>query len=405
MLGAVWLCLFRYCQLNSYNDHSSFFYRRKDAFVPSYSRVREREADDYLSGLESKATPYNTRLGGGSRVDTHESDDTAPFCMGIPTLRRDKEQFLPRTLASLVDNLDKKEREQLGIITLISDEKATRNKAFGKPWLSALADKVLVHEGIEASLIEKNGYSTVPKTGVIKPMNEHVKRDYENLVRICRYRDADYFILVEDDVIASRDWFPRMRAALKEIEDSGDQNWLYLRLFYSETIHGWNSEEWPIYIRYILAVYVSVAGLIFVTHCFLRRKPMMRNPNTSRTLRLIAASILVVWMPVFTTLYFMAGRLLVNPYRPGVREMPNYGCCSQGLVVPARHLPLLEEGLANGPFDMPADSTIEKIAADSGLKKLAIVPSVMQHVGIRGSSFGGKQKVKNWNFSFERFTK
>ncbi|WP_206208898.1 aldehyde dehydrogenase family protein, partial [Vogesella mureinivorans] len=29
-------------------------------------------------------------------------------------------------------------------------------------------------------------------------------------------------------------------------------------------------------------------------------------------------------------LYFLAGRLAVNPYPTGVHDMPNYGCCAQG---------------------------------------------------------------------------
>jgi hypothetical protein len=97
----------------------------------------------------------------------------------------------------------------------------------------------------------------------------------------------------------------------------------------------------------------------------------------------------------------MAGRLLVSPYRVGVHEMPQYGCCAQGLAMPHRNLDKLERGLREPGYDLAGDSFIDMIAEKNRLKKWVMVPSVLQHIGIRGSSDQGYLKT-TWNFSFEK---
>ncbi|KAL6898922.1 hypothetical protein GGI43DRAFT_72816 [Trichoderma evansii] len=398
VLGLIWLLTFRYLQQTTYYDPSSYFFRWDAAYQPLYSAVREQEADAFLASSQTQ----NSRLLKGSEESIGYA---APYCIGIPTLQRERAQFFAKTAASLVDTLTPEERDSIYIVVLLSDTDATVNSAFGQHWLHAIADTVVVHEDTPKDLVASNGYQTIPRHPEFAARDERVRRDYSVLSELCRQNNAEYFILVEDDVIAARDWFQRLRDATPQVNERAvakNQDWLYLRLFYTETYMGWNSEEWPIYIRNIILIYAAVLGAMLATRQVYHMAQPSAKERASKVSKLLMANILFIWIPLFIGLGFMAGRLTVSPLPFGVQEMPRYGCCSQSLVIPSRHLPILEEKLKEPPYDLPADSTIEKTADSLGLDKWALVPSAFQHIGARGSSARGGALKSTWNFSFER---
>jgi hypothetical protein len=117
---------------------------------------------------------------------------------------------------------------------------------------------------------------------------------------------------------------------------------------------------------------------------------------------LVPLLVLGIWMPAAITLYFLAGRLSMQPFPSGVREMPAYGCCSQGLVFPRHQLdPLIQRLRSPALKEHYPDQIIEAVAGER-LAKWALVPSVLQHVGRKGSSTALPGSVKQtWNFQFE----
>ncbi|KAH7313783.1 hypothetical protein B0I35DRAFT_435846 [Stachybotrys elegans] len=245
-----------------------------------------------------------------------------------------------------------------------------------------------------------------------------MRLDHSVLVERCRSRGSRYFALVEDDVVASRDWFDRTRRALEYVERRGGRDWVYLRLFYSEFFMGWNNEEVLDYMQAIFLVYVVVL-LGFVE---LRRRHKLGGSSSSSggsggsgkisapllsgpAFTYLAALALGLWTPALIALYFLAGRVTMHRLSPfplaGVREMPRYGCCAQGLVFPRRHLAGLQRLLRDPPYDFAGDMILEGWAGDRGLAKWALDPSVLQHVGMTESS-DGPRLAEVWNFSFER---
>lgn len=402
VLCLIWFIAFRYFQQTTYFDPSSYFFRWDAAYQPYYSAVREQEADVFLASIQSSPSSHPNRLRKGSEGSVGRA---TPYCIGIPTLQRERAQFFAKTATSLVDTLTPEERELIHIVVLLSDNDATVNSAFGQDWLHAIADTVVVHEDTPQKLVAENGYQTISRHSESASRDERVRRDYSVLSETCRRNEADYFLLVEDDIIAARDWFKRLQDATPQVNERAaakSRDWLYLRLFYSETYLGWNSEEWPTYVRNIALIYMVVLGLMLaIRHLHQMAPPSVRDRAVKNS-KLLMANILFIWLPLFIGLGFMAGRLTINPLPTGVQEMPRYGCCSQGLVIPSRHLTVLEEKLRQAPFDLPADSTIEKAADTLQLDKWAIVPSVLQHIGARGSSAKGGAIKTTWNFSFER---
>ncbi|POR36406.1 Uncharacterized protein TPAR_03408 [Tolypocladium paradoxum] len=399
----AWLGLVAWCYFNTFDDPSSIFYDPSRAYRLRFSTVRTAEVDRYLQQTAFAAP--KSRL-------------AAPLlCVGIPSVNRTTELFLKHAVGSLVDTLSPAERELVYVVVLLADKAPETHSAYGQEWLGRLADEVVVYgdggtstEGATAS------YRAIPYDVGETPRGdgrtENMRLDHSVLVERCRSQTTPFFALVEDDVIASRDWFARFRSAVghvdREAQKSG-RDWLYMRLFYSELLMGWNAEEWLSYAEVVFGLY-AVLLLLFVE---LRRRHRLgpvgpSAKGSAQNFNLMAALVFCLWTPALIALFFMAGRIslrrLVSPLPlggGGVLEMPNYGCCAQGLVFPSRHLEGLQALLRSPPFAFAGDQILEDYARDRGLAKWALDPSVLQHAGRRESS-DGPRKADVWNFSFER---
>ncbi|KAM0434633.1 hypothetical protein ACHAPT_003732 [Fusarium lateritium] len=308
-------------------------------------------------------------------------------------------------MASMLDTLSPEERRLVDLKILLADDKPQGHPAWQQPWLHNVADEVLVYGTESSSGIDDDGQPVTAisrRSAIGDDRNKRVQLDYANIIRACRGTEADYFVLVEDDVIASRDWFRRLSSSLEETEARNTgADWFYLRLFYSETLLGWNSEEWPVYLRDCIFIYTTVVLIVLLVRCRSAVSKSMRPTELVKSNVSLVIQI-VFWVTAYLALYFMAGRLLVDPYRVGVHEMPRYGCCAQGLAMPRRHLEGLEKRLREPPHELAGDSFIDMVADQEGLKKWAMVPSVLQHAGVRGSSEHGGYYKTTWNFSFEK---
>ncbi|UZP43442.1 hypothetical protein NXS19_011258 [Fusarium pseudograminearum] len=376
VLAMIWLSLFQLCRLYTYYDPSSFFYDSRKAYETRYTDLRERDADHLLNNLHHASTDELSNVN-SPKDDVDIQGEDKRICIGIPSVRREKQHFLPRTIASLVEGLDAGERSALRITVLLADDNPMSHPAFGQEWLHILADEVLLY-GNDSSSAEPNIYRYVQpfasEGDKALLRNDRVHRDYATLMENCRVTEAQYFVLMEDDVIAGRHWLSRLLDGLK----------------------------------YLNGVTTPENGFTFD---FSTQKPISAGiqNNGPSTLFVRCASTpcynvlhLTLWSALFIALYFMAGRLTVDSYKEGIQEMPNYGCCAQGLVIPQQHLLTLENALHAAADDIAGDSLIEKFADDQALKKYAIVPSLLQHVGIKGSSDAQGSKKATWNFNFER---
>ncbi|KAF5648938.1 alpha-1 3-mannosyl-glyco 4-beta-n-acetylglucosaminyltransferase C [Fusarium sp. NRRL 52700] len=400
-LASLWVILFQLCRLYTFSDPSSFFYDSGRAYETRYSTIRQRQADELLDIAEHFPVEELAKLPLSTNIA--EATSRSPekrICVGIPSVKREREQFLPRAVASLVQGLSLEQRKAIHIVVLLADDDATSHPAFGKRWLDRLADQILLY-GNSSTIDAPKRYRIVTSDHSHDlSRNDRVHRDYATLMTACQQQRSEYFALVEDDIIAAYNWLGRLSTALDKLERTEDaKNWLYLRLFYSETYMGWNAEEWPTYLANSILVYcIILAVYLLVVALDIRRRSQNFHPKST----LWALPHLTFWTASFILLYFLAGRLAVNPYPTGVHEMPNYGCCAQGLVIPRQHLDSLGAALNNASDAIAGDSLIESFADSHHLKKYAITPSVLQHVGRLGSSdVGGTRKV-TWNFSFEK---
>lgn len=397
----LWLLLLVFCYFDSYDDPSSIFSDPSRAYERKYSLQRAAEAKAHLQHLPPK-------------IDRAESHDKL-LCVGIPSVNRISESFFDLTVATLVDTLTPEERASVHLVVLLADRPPQNHSAYGQPWLANLADEVLVYGDGPASTNERE-YRVVPYS-VLKGRTsggigrvEKIRLDYSVLVETCRHHGSPYFALVEDDIIASSRWFAQLDKGLQYVERQSKKtgrDWMYLRLFYSETLMGWNSEEWPLYLQNIMLVYTFALLAFLVKMLSRKRLKHVPAPGSARSSAILTALFLGLWLPALIALYFVAGRVSVNRINPlawswhPAREMTSYGCCAQGLVFPKRHLEGIQALLRNPPYTLAGDQILEAYAHDHSLAKWALEPSVFQHVGLAQSS-AGDQKTEVWNFSFEK---
>lgn len=139
---------------------------------------------------------------------------------------------------------------------------------------------------------------------------------------------------------------------------------------------GWQSEDWPVYLAWSVGITAVVALLVIVLWSTV---PTLRG--TTDICSLLAYCI--VHCAFVIGLCFAAGRLTVFPLKHGVIEMDD-GCCAQSLVFPRDIVPVLVDRLRR-VRDGHADQRLDQIAEQLGLKRLALVPSIFQHIGSRTS--------------------
>ncbi|KAG6979874.1 hypothetical protein FocnCong_v010227 [Fusarium oxysporum f. sp. conglutinans] len=105
-LASLWVFLFQICRLYTFSDPSSFFYDSGRAYETRYSDIRQRQADELLDIAEHFPEEELAKLPLFNNIaNTIPRDSEKRICVGIPSVTRERQQFLPRAVASLVQGL------------------------------------------------------------------------------------------------------------------------------------------------------------------------------------------------------------------------------------------------------------------------------------------------------------
>lgn len=411
----LWIWALLYCRKHSYDDPGSIFFNPDIAYSARYSVKRIEQADEFLRLHRLKHLAINVHL--GPQPEPVTSADRF-LCIGIPSSSRPSDVYLARTLATLVDNLTPQQRASIFITVLLADSDPSKHLAYRQKWLSDLVDEVLVYKSSANPDDEPAKYTTIHNIGDADRgdnMVQNTRMDSAVLADACNTWGGKYTALIEDDVIASPDWFEMLTKGVAHVQDRSQRlgyDWLYLRLFYTELFMRWTWEEFISSAQMIFVLYV----VVFVIFLELRRRRRLQlerasdsdklsSYHTSQTFNQISSMVIGLWIPALIVLYYLAGKMAIDRLTPfplsGVRQMPKYGCCGQGLVVPQRQVEGLATMLRTPPFDFAADQMVEIYADEKKLRKFALDQSVLQHVG-PVSDAGPNKRV--WNFGFERRT-
>ena len=395
----IYLALLRYCSQAYYRDPTSAFFDPRRGYERLYSLERQTQAESFIqaasSSLPTAAHPSSLSEKGPSPTTTTSKEPT--FCIGIATVVRHGEQYIRSTIGSLLEGLTEQQRKEIYLVVLIAHTDPHIHPIYGEEWLDTVCDRVLLYDLSAEQLEYMHGLEEE------KDYRRKAIFDYTYLLEHCIGSSAAYIAMIEDDTLAVAEWFRQAVAAIDEA-DAQKPDWLYLRLFFTEEFFGWNREQWPHYLASSILVVVIVASTLFSIR--------LLSSYTGLS-NLAIAIVCLLCTPACILLYFLAGKLSMRPLAPGVREMPNFGCCAQGLVFSQEIAPRVVDRLKRNEFGF-VDMLIEEWANEEGLVRWAVVPSLLQHIGAhssKGDDFAptGQQSQDLsvaetiWNFGFELY--
>lgn len=385
----VFCAALQYFHIVSAPDPSSFFFDVERGYERRYSSIRVEEAEQFIehsretaTGKRSKASPFPS------------------ICVGVATVQRDDAKYFDLLVGSVLDGLSDTERSDILLLPFIANINPRAHYAFNQTWLSDLSDQVLTYANVSARDRARMRFLESPKGHKKKAL-----LDYAYTLQSSYNSSAPYILMLEDDVIAVDGWYPRTKAALKDLENQSQYaNSIYLRLFYNTRLQGWNSELWPQYLFWSVVFEMLLFGVLWTLYHNSAAIAKFLTPKTTFT-------ILMVCSPACVALYFAAGRLTVHPNPRGIHQMNSYGCCSQALVFPRAQVPPLLEYFQRRKTGL-RDVLIETYANRNGLTRWALTPSVFQHIGSRSSKWRGVGSdvidehgliatERIWNYHFE----
>jgi N-Acetylglucosaminyltransferase-IV (GnT-IV) conserved region len=397
---------------SSWRDPTSWFFNPDTAYEPIYTITRRQQAHKYIENVskhkEDNLVKFNPSAG----------DDT--LCVGIVTFARSDVRYLRSTIGSLLQGLEPRERKRIFLVPFIAHTDPFVHPAYSESWLHEVADQVLTYN---VSREQFDHISRLEHEGGL--FREKALLDYTYLLKACSSVGTPHMAIFEDDIIAMDGWFHRTEDAIVEVEaqtaiqhHAADckihersitdhiltlgSSVLYLRLFYTEKFLGWNSEEWPTYLR------VSLFALAFLASMILGIRSYYSSTRGFLTNSVVAV-LCGICLPLAIILFFAAGKATSMPFPSGVHEMNSFGCCSQGLVFShgmAQNLIQWYEEKKVGFVDM----LTEEYGDLTGYTRWALTPSVIQHIGRKSSKeddYGPNSKHGRsvaetiWNFGFE----
>ncbi|KAL8655087.1 MAG: hypothetical protein Q9210_001108 [Variospora velana] len=380
---AIWyLVAYQYCSYAYNRDPTSFFFNPAKGYQRVYSLKREGQADAFIQAANHSAS------------ELHPQQSTPSICLGIATIARTKEQYIRRTIGSLLDGLTHQQRSSIHLSVFFAQTDPHQHPVYNEPWLKNVANDILQYNVDDEEMAR------------LRSLEENHQfwnksmYDYGYLLRNCRDTRADWVMIVEDDVLAKEGWYPQAMAALQDIQRRMNMDeWLYLRLFYTEKLFGWNSEEWPQYLGWSALAFLVTAMALVVGRTYSRR--------LRKHLSNVSVAVLCCFcLPATILLYFMAGRVSMQPPISGLHRMERFGCCSQGLIFPQQMIPRAMETISHATNQRYyVDMTLEKWANAERLARFALVPPLLQHVGSKSSKGSKFDEGANsiWNFAFENY--
>ena len=231
----TWLSAFQYFSYSHQRDPTSAFFTPAQGYERRYSLQREREGNAFIDAVKDstsvRAPPKNPLM-----------------CLGITTVQRDGHQYIRPAIGSLLDGLEKTQRDQVHLMVFIAQTDPKSHPAYDQGWLRAVSNEILEYDVDDVelarlrSLEEEHLYWN--KSGY----------DYAYILDKCAATGASWVVIVEDDTVAAKGWYPRALEALNAISKS-QSDWIYLCMFYTEKLLGWNSESWVFYLAISISLF------------------------------------------------------------------------------------------------------------------------------------------------------
>jgi hypothetical protein len=207
---ALYLVLIQTCRILFSHDPTSLFFQSAVASRQRYSAQRRAQAERFIAGPASHAPQTKAALNG---TTTRPS-----MCVGIATIAREGARYFRGAVGSLLEGLDERERQEIYLVVFVAHTDPSVHPAHGEAWVRNVADQVLAYDLPEKDMqhlkdMEKEGGMYWEKQLF----------DYTYLLKACAAVEADYVLMLEDDVLALDGWYHRARLALIDAESQASR--------------------------------------------------------------------------------------------------------------------------------------------------------------------------------------
>jgi hypothetical protein len=268
----------------------------------------------------------------------------------------------------MLAGLTQVEREDLDLRVYFANTEPSQHSLWGT-WLLDLVDKSIIVDSItlpsqfeELQRLEKEK-SFVHKAGL----------DFSYALEDCYISSsAPYIAIFEGDILVADGWFARARLGLKSIARYSEP-WLDMRIFNDERSIGWDSNA--LFGNNVLLIAIGISSALLGA-TFLLRQHTKFNSFSNPTLAVVC----LVFIPMLLISFFQSGKASMYPPTPGV-TVQNWGCCTQGLILPRKQVPGFVVELRNRASVTAPDIIAIDYAEAQKLQRYALNPVQVQHLG------------------------
>jgi len=195
---------------------------------------------------------------------------------------------------------------------------------------------------------------------------------------------ADYTLLLEDDLIATRSFVQKLKdRVIEPLRDRDD--WIFVRLFYPEFWAGWENTDIPVLI--LLALVISSLSTIGVVKLY--SSITFRNGSIKLVLRhfwLLSVLLFFYFIGLSIFIFLTIGKQnIITPFPNGLYSFESKAS-TVSVVYPSNKIKdamdYLESHLGSDALDILLDDH----AILNKLDRLLLVPNLFQHIGLFSSN-------------------
>lgn len=418
-----WTLLIYACQRMSFSKYSRYV-RTDDEFLRTfdlYSASSRTAKDDLLNWLDKNQASGNNESNSTRRLFGRATSDES-VCVSILSKKRlimapdEPRYYLTQTLLSMLTRVKLKHEKMLEIRLFNVETNPSDHIELAE------LSKLVTTDTVHLKSLPSNSYHDISLNVIFERPKLKELIDYTIILkRLYQIEHCAYHLTIEDDCIASNDWFDNILASLNELKNSYyDRKWFSIKYFTS-----FRTYDWMLHLRTDLN-YVVYSLLISFIQCYLFKRVMLDrmlhmsyvrynrlnvnfNQIVCANVRMkfnTLAYVLITLQTLVLGLYYYCSH--VQPLGDGLKVY-SQGFNNVAMLYPRRVLLGLIKFFDNqiAIFKdrrefMPKDISVKEFIAENNFYEFIYEPSVFQHAGLH-SSLGWRNLYDIKKYQYEPF--